>query len=538
MSPARLPAVLLGLAAAAATAWAQPAPREDNAWPFVVRLPAAGPAASLATNPAAAAGPAPRGGAWTGAGPFLFRQPGADSEGRTASGFRPFWVRFDGPAGDFRAGHFLYPLFSYAVDEHTYRWSVFELIRRWDRRAGAPAPTSEFEDRGELEIFPFWFSRVTGDPADSYRALFPIHGTLKSKLFLERFDWTLFPLYARNERRGAVTTFAPWPIVRVRSGAHRGWGVWPLYDHAERPGVNRETYWLWPFGYKTVRQPAPDAPAGTPPRESLGALPFYARTTGPGYRSEDYAWPFFGTTERTEPKRYSERRYFWPFFVQGRGDERRIDRWAPFYTHSVVKGMDKRWIAWPLVRQAAWDDDGIARTREQFLFFLYWREEQRIAGRANSPVASLTHVWPLASVWDNGAGRRQWQTLSPFDVLFPRNEKVRATWSPLLALARHDQRAPGDTRTSVLWNAVTYEQRTADARSELHVGPLVSVTRQGEARRIAIGRGLVGWQRGHAGGWRMFFGEFPAKHAAVAGRMTEPAAGDGRAPNQATVPTD
>src|SRR5688572_7597514 len=116
--------VLLGLGAAATVAWAQPAARETNFWPGQVRY-------ENSTNGEVS---------WTGAGPFLFRKA-ADAEGNIASGFRPFWVQLQNRQGELRAGYFLYPLFSYTLQEDTYRWSVFELVRSWGRRASAGAPT-------------------------------------------------------------------------------------------------------------------------------------------------------------------------------------------------------------------------------------------------------------------------------------------------------------------------------------------------------------------------------------------------------------
>jgi hypothetical protein len=179
----------------------------------------------------------------------------------------------------------------------------------------------------------------------------------------------------------------------------------------------------------------------------------------------------------------------------------------------VVKGYAKWWYAWPLVRHAEWTDEGIERARSQFLFFLYWQERQRVAGRANSPVAGLTHLWPLFSHWDSGAGHRQWQLFSPFEVIFPGNAKVRQAWSPLFALARHDERAPGSSRTSLLWNAVTWEKRPEENRTELHVGPLLGVTRAGAEKRVAFGNGLFGFHRSAATGWRMFWLNFPDRRS-------------------------
>jgi hypothetical protein len=495
---ARLAHLLIGLLAVAAVARAQPSDREKNEWPVSVWVPGSSP------------GEPP---SWSGAGPFLFRKPNADAEGNTASGFRPFWVQLHNPQGEFRAGYFVYPLFSYTVDANTYRWSVFELIRSWGRRGGAPAPGSIFDQRGEFEVFPFWFSRESGDPEMSYRGLFPIYGTVKNKLGFERLSWTLFPFYVENERRGAVTTSTPWPIVRVTRGAAHGWGVWPLFNTVDRPGVSRHETYLWPLGYNSTRHPRPDDPPGTPPQRDYGFLPFFARSTGPGYINEDFLWPFFGYSERTGPTKYSERRFFWPLLVQGRGDNKYVNRWAPFYTHSIVKGYAKHWYLWPLLRHAEWTDVDVARTRTQFAYFLYWNEVQRPAGRANVPAAELTHVWPLFSHWENGRGRSQWQLFSPFDVFFPSNEKVRHAWTPLLAIARHEQRAPGDERTSILWNAVTWDRQSAQERSEFHIGPLLGVTRSSGEQRVTIGNGLFGFQRTAGAGWRVFWLDFPGKTA-------------------------
>ncbi|MBL9202897.1 MAG: hypothetical protein JNL39_20470 [Opitutaceae bacterium] len=495
--PFRLRALaLLGLAAAAGAARAQPADRETNRWPVSVRL-TGGPDTAES---------------WTGAGPFLFRQPAREPDGGKAHGFRPFWVQIDDAQGRLRSGHLLYPLLNYRTDGTAYQWSLFELVRRWGRHADAPPATSPLEHNEEFEVFPFWFSRTTAEPDRNYRALFPIAGTVKNKLTLERFTWTLFPLYAEIDKRGATTRYLPWPFLRRTEGAARGWGVWPLYATLDRPGVSQLDTWLWPLGYNSVRHPTPDDPPGTPAREDFGMLPFYARSTGPGLKSETYLWPFFGYTLRDGAKAWSETRYLWPLFVQGRGaDGRMINRWAPFYSHSISQGVDKRWFLWPLVRHATWDDRDVPRERTQFLYFLWWQESQRLGHRAEAPTARLTHVWPLVSTWDNGAGRGQWQLLSPLEVFFPGNEKVRLAWSPFFALARHEQRAPGDTRTSLLWNAVTWEKRAAEERSEFHLGPLLDITRQGPARRVAIGRGLLGWERRPGGGWRMFAFDFPAK---------------------------
>lgn len=480
---------------------APPVEREINAWPFLVEKRAA-PAANVAS--------------WHAAGPLMFGEQSVQPDGGTVSGFRPFWVQTKDAQGSLRSGHSLYPLFTYTQDDTSYKWSLFELIQRQGRRAGSPLPAEEFDPRHELVIFPFWFEREFADPANNYRAFFPFHGTVRQKLWLERASWTLFPFFVENERRGAVTTYTPWPFVRVTRGTAQGWGVWPFFSTIEHPGEFSATYYLWPLIYDRTRQPTPDDPPGTPARRDMGVLPFYARSTGPGYVDESYLWPFLGYTDRDSPRRYSERRYLWPLFMQARSEDRYVNRWAPFYSHSTIKGYDKQWFAWPLLRHAQWTEEGVERTRSQFLYFVVWHEQQRIAGRRQSPTAALTHFWPLFSNWDNGAGRRQWQLFSPLEVFFPFNPKVRQAWSPLFALARHDERPDGGSRTSLLWNAMTWEKRPAENHREFHLGPLLGITRTGPEQRVSVGSGLFGFQRAADGSWRTFWFDFPRRASRAA----------------------
>lgn len=454
---------------------------------------------------------------WSAAGPFLFSKTAAD--GAVTSGFRPFWVQTKepAPAGTLRSGLALYPLFTYRADSETYAWSLLELIKRSGRKDGAPAPQSMLEDGEAFDIWPFWFSRTTRDPETSYRALFPIAGTIKSRLGFDRLSWTLFPFYVQSQKRGATTTSTPWPFIRTTRGAAHGFALWPLFGWQERPGESRDEFYLWPLGYNNTRQPAADAPAGTAPSRQIGALPFYTRSTSPGFINEDYLWPFFGYTDRTIPHRYHETRYFWPFFVQGHGDERTVNRWGPFYTHSVIKGTDKTWIAWPFYRRAHWTTEGIAQQKTQFLYFLYWSLEQRSATNPALAPAHVRHVWPFVSTWDNGAGRRQTLALSPFEVFFPGNTKIREVWSPLFALYRYDQRAPGNERHALLWDLIAWENHrsspTAATRPESRRS---SPSEAPPEERITLGRGLLGLRRPQGErAWRLFALDFSAKPANV-----------------------
>jgi len=465
---------------------------EENVWPFrVAQTDVAGDIVS-----------------WEAAGPLIFRKLSAD--GGAVSGFRPLFARWTGPLGEVRETDVVYPIFTYRTNGDAYRWSVFQLVNRSGSRTPHAAKGASQLEQENFDVWPFWFSRDTGTPESSYRGLFPIAGTIKNRFGYDRLSWTIFPLYGKAEKNGAITRVTPWPLIRTTHGTEHGFAFWPLFGWREKPDGFRREFYLWPLAWKNVVRAGADAPAGTPPRREVGFLPFFTRESGPGSINENFLWPFFGYTDRTQPERYHETRYFWPFLVQGHGADHMVDRYGPFYTHSIRKGMDKTWVLWPIYREKHATTGKLAQTQRQVFYFVYWSLAQRSATNPNVPAAEITHVWPLFSAWNNGAGRRQFQFPSPLEVFFPANERVHESWSPLLSLYRCDQRGVTHVRRELLWGFLTW--RRDELHREFHLGPLLSVDTRPEGKRVAFGNGLVGLRTsaGHAG-WRLFWFDFSGK---------------------------
>ncbi len=471
---------ITGLLIAAALAWAPALATERNGWPLTV-VTHDDVTGEIQTRRAL--------------GPIWEWRRQAD--GATSEVVRPLALRDVGP-GDRETFYLLYPFFTWSHDGEERSFSFFKLVNTHERRSAQKG-----DDRRAFDVWPFYFSRDTGDAATSYRAFFPFYGTIKNRFGRDRITWTAFPFYAHTEKAGRHITHAPWPFVRVTRGAgHRGFEIWPLGGHIERPGYYRRDYALWPLLYRSER--AGDAGTMT----QLGVLPFYTRDTGPGWRNENWLWPFFGVTDRTQPVRYHETRWLWPLLVQGRGDNKYVNRWAPLWTHSVVNGRDKTWVLWPLWRQERWQADGLEQEKKQFLYIFAWSLEQRDPARPQAAPATRKHFWPFLSSWDNGAGRRQWQFLSPLDIFFPRNEPIRKLYTPLFALYRSEQSAPGHTRWSLLWGAASGQHEPA--KSEFNLGPLWRQTSTADRQRIAIAGGLLSLTRKPAADhrWRLAFLDF------------------------------
>jgi hypothetical protein len=455
---------LLGLVAVATAFRAQA--YETNVWPiYVAQKDATGQTLS-----------------WEAACPFLFSGATPGPDAGTAAGFRPFYATITG--GGVVKTDILYPLFYYRKYPGAYRWSFFNLITGEGvdaavSKAGGPT------DR-HFDLWPFYFSHETKDPVDTYHGLFPIGGNIRYRLGFDRISWVVFPLYAQTVKKGTTSTYAPWPVVRVVRGEEHGFDLWPLFGITNGPGPAHHSFFVWPLIWNNVLEPKPDAPAGTAPGTEFGFLPFYTRETAPGMIDENFVWPFFGYTRRTSPYHYAETRYLWPFFLQGRGDDRLVNRWGPFFTHSNIKGDDSKWVMWPLWHQKKWIDGDIGQTKTQFFYFVYWSLYETDVDRPAVAPAYKRHIWPLVSIWDNGAGSRQMQIPSPVEVFFPANPDIRELWTPLFSVYRYDHEATGETRSSLFWSAVSWRRNPSEGLVEFHAGPFLGMRKRPSGRDWSI----------------------------------------------------
>lgn len=411
----------------------------------------------------------------TAMGPFVEESA---APGRTVSAVRPLWTRVGG-AGDGRERLLvLYPLYVRDSYPDGHRWTLLGGLARGSKsvREGTGAVES-------LEFWPFYLDREDSRGGDaSYSGLFPVHGEIRGRLWSDRIAWTAFPFWLEVDRKGVQKRYFPWPFLRRTMGeGASGWEFWPVWGSSRLEGRFDDSYVLWPLNYRRVRNPGkPDE------RVDSGWLPFYAREQGPGLMSETWAWPFFGYTDKADP-RWHETRWLWPVWTTARGTDSREDCWLPFYRHVESPGYVKDVRAWPFWKTEASVVEGRASRMDRFLVFLWSRESVGPEGRdpGSAGVDTKRHLWPLFSQWDGGDGRGQFQLLSPLEPIFPHNENVRAGWSPLFALYRHS-RMGAATRTSVLWNAVTVDD--SPAATEVTVGPLYS---------HRAGPGVSGWSLLH-----------------------------------------
>jgi hypothetical protein len=424
----------------------------------------------------------------TGLGPVFSKK---ESSTRKILSIRPFYTSFhDLESGDYSA-HVLYPLVNWKREGD--RKATQAVLLRESR-----AKERDPDDLVNFQLFPVLFIRDTPDPEASYFAVFPVGGELKDRFWRDRISFALWPLYVRTEKGDETRIHVPYPFVQTLHGPNSsGFGLWPIYGHFERDNDYERTWALWPLFYNLRDDLDKEVPY-----ERFGVLPFYHRETGDGLKSETFIWPFFGYTREQEPRVvYSENRYLWPLFVQGRGEEKHVNRWMPFYTHESRPGREKNWYLWPFLNTETRVAEGVRTERDTFLYFLF-RDERRIHADTTE---RLTTVWPLASAWDDGRGRKQVQFLDPFTVFFPSNRKVKENWSPLFALYRYDESA-GSARHSLLWDMLVYERDLSAGARSFYLGPVFEWV-QGSHWEFL--KGLAGSSRpGGNGGLRLMWMNF------------------------------
>ena len=336
---------------------------------------------------------------------------------------RPTIARYKTPGK--RSDYLLYPLGIAHQEHHHLYWSNLLTLFNYD----------VFYDDQQVyrqgNFFPFYFFRSGFGKSNDYGAVWPLGGTVKNFFGKEEANWFLWPLWVKTQNSGTINYWYPWPLINYRYGKSHGFAFYPLGGHFSQDGVYDERYFLWPLGYHYVNFE----------RQELkkGFLPFYAYEKSPNVRDLSIIWPIWGHRKEHNPI-YEEHRILWPLWVQGRGEERYVNRWAPFYTHSKNKKrcLKKTWYLWPFVKELSWKEGDMNIYQEQFLYFVFWSQEQKNCKNLNF-FAKKIHFWPIYSYWEDGHGHKQMQMLSPFEVFFPTNTMVRDIYTPLFALYRYDE---------------------------------------------------------------------------------------------------
>lgn len=385
---------------------------------------------------------------------------------------RPFFYR--AADNDSSQTEFLYPL---AVERTQPDTDYFDLLHLLNVDFGA----REGGSSNQFYLFPFLF--YGEDPEQGrYAALFPLGGTLYDWFGRDRINFVLFPLYGHTETGSTRNDHFLWPFFSRTSGEKEsGFSIWPIYGQSRKTGVYRKTFFLWPIHF--------DQETGLDtgnPVSRFAILPFWFEHESRDYSQRAVLWPFFSWTQ-DRGKEYEQWDAPWPLVRVTKGTSRHGLRLLPLYSDETIEARRKRWFLWPLYQIEDINTELIDRQRHRVLFFLYSDLFERKLETAEEK--RRIDFWPLFGYHrENGVSRLN--VLSLVEPLFPENQAIERSWSPLWRLYQQRWDEQGNHVVSVLWNLYWHERQGSQLAWELF--PLFDYRRTRVDTRLRLLKGLVG----------------------------------------------
>lgn len=412
-------------------------------------------------------------------GPLFERAHSPDEMTLTAT--RPLFSTVDDPARDRALIDYAWPVGTSRTinDENQWRFLIFY---------GFNHTTNDPGDRYRTWLIPFYFQgRDTS--GKTYRALFPLGGTIKDFVGRDEISFVLWPLYSTSALNEISTVNVLWPFISKTTSTqgHISRGrIFPFYGYNRHAGKFDKKFILWPF-YTDARYHYEEGHGG-----GHILFPLY------GYMNLD--------TERT----------IWllpPFFRFTDGERQDVVHapW-PFYQRRLGDGVDLRYI-WPVWGRKTIED----RETHFFLWPVFWTETDQRPGesirrfnvvpffshavvRANTPeetppgerevLARRHKLWPLYSYRRDGDTTRfRFVELWPFADA----PAVERNWAPLWSL--YERRATAtNADTELLWGLFRNQKRGDEGRY-VSLFPVADYRRDGETRSWNLLKGLVGYER-------------------------------------------
>jgi hypothetical protein len=413
----------------------------------------------------------------------LYERVKADN-GMEMNAVRPFYSNAKDPAMNRSLDDYIWPLGGSRTvqDENQWRFLLFY---------GFNHTTNDPGQRYRTWLMPFYFQGRNAS-GETYRALFPVAGTIDDFLGRDSMSFVLFPLYYTSQLKDISNTTYLWPFIS-KTTSERGHiyrsRVFPFYGVNRQEGKFDKRFILWPF-YTDVEY-------------------FYKNSKGKGHilfplygrlnlTSESTWWvlpPFFRFTRGEDGTIVHAP---WPFFQRHvRKDVNKLYFW-PLWGHIKLGHIERHFALWPLFWNIH-ERQHLADVHRRFfipLFFHTVVTSRPAPGDETPPVvlARRHKFWPLYSY------RRQGDT-SLFRTIelwpFGYSASAERNWAPFWSL--YTRSVSGDNvDNEVLWG-VFRNNRRADEYRYVSLFPLFDYRRETRVdqtdRSWNILKGLIGYER-------------------------------------------
>lgn len=380
------------------------------------------------------------------------------------SGFYPLCCRTVSYRQDIIYKDYLWPIASSQTFEEEVKWRF--LITYGRRNLSYEMQTNAYMKDAALgsvssintntsyrvRILPFYFQGRDGT-GSTYRAVFPLGGTIRDFLVYDEVHFFLFPLLGGSSCHGQKSKFCLWPVLSRTEGCgnyrHR---AFPFYAYAEHTNDYRKVTVLWPI-YN------------------------YARYLEPGRRGYDLIlWPLFGRVNMENQKgwmflppffrfQYSKNSKVilcpWPFYQRRTGDVNKLYIW-PLWGRRDIGKLHRMFVLWPFIW--SYNSERPHATDNAFLFLPFIISEVVKAkpepgAPTNVPpriLRSYFKLWPLMLIRQDGDLKRfRFLELSPLRD-YGTGSGIERCWAPLWSIVAYSGTSKA-SNLEILWGLCRYE---------------------------------------------------------------------------------
>ena len=412
-------------------------------------------------------------------GPLFERAESADGMKLLAT--RPVFSTVEDPARDRSLYDYFWPLGTSRTlhDENQWRFLFF---------FGFNHTTNDPGDRYRTWLIPFYFQGRDAS-GETYRALFPLGGTIKDFVGRDEVSFVLFPLYSSSALNDIRTVNFLWPLIsRTTSdgGRIRRGRIFPFYGYNRQEGKFDKQFILWPFYTDTKYHYEKGHGRGHM------LFPLYGRVD---LDTEKTVWllpPFFRFTDAEHQDiTYAP----WPFFQRRVGNG--IDQlylW-PIWGKKIIESRDTRFYLWPVFWTQTDERPGEKVDRFHLVpFFSHTAvraASTNASGHAGGDVLARRHkFWPLYSYRRDGdATRLRFVELWPFAEAPAVERNLAPFWSLVERRTRGE-----DADTEILWGLYRSQFR-GDAGAYVSLFPLADYRATPDDRSWNLLKGLIGYER-------------------------------------------
>ena len=344
-------------------------------------------------------------------------------------GIPPFYTTVQG--GEVDRIDVCWPLYSrtHSKQEQTQRLLWFGFKRS--------LPTQE---RTRTMLLPFWFSGVT-EKGVSYRAFFPLGGTLYDFLIFDRVQFYLWPLYATTSVNDQKSQMILWPLyTRTQGVDEKRLRIFPFFGYSEKVGIEENRFIMWPF-YTSVKALSERGGDG------FILFPLYGQIDAPHLQTRWFLPPFFRFSHAWDQRtRYMP----WPFIQWEEGTVDKQYLW-PIVGRKKVGDNRSGFLVWPIIK---WDASGNENKGSRRLQVAPVYQFKKVWNTSESIDQSEWKVWPVA----RGIRKDDYSVIEVLALWpFERAAVIERNWSPSWRLFQIEQ-SENEVEWSLLHGILGYKR--------------------------------------------------------------------------------